>query len=337
MQYGFKKENTKSMKNGIKYALWFIVIMVFFRACNACVGCTENAGQTIEKIDHWQQEQQKRENESQVREREAQRQREANKQINLSSVGRAIDLGLPSGTLWAEWNLGATKPEGYGEYFAWGETTGTNDGKRRYVWNTYKWCNGAHDLLTKYCNADSKYILESIDDAATVNWGNGWQIPSSNQLEELRQNCTWELVTRDGVNGYIAKSKINSNSIFLPLSGYCGTNDNIIVNRDNELLSIPTGYYWARNLEVGFWTGIGDPYSLIIDREETCISNSRVERCEGISIRPVYIQIVDEKGINEEEEEGEDINPNEPLPEELGTNQDEEYEEIIKAMELIVQ
>lgn len=196
---------------------------------------------------------------------------------------KAIDLGLPSGTLWSEWNLGATKPEGYGDYFAWGETTGTKDGKVRYAWNTYKWCNGASDLLTKYCSADHMCMLESVDDAASVNWGSGWQIPSKNQFDELRANCSWEYVVRDGVNGYLVSSMNNSNQIFFPLSGYCDEKGSLWF-RNN------TGYYWSRDLDISFWTGTNKPNCLILEKDETKMSSSRVERCEGISIRPVRVK-----------------------------------------------
>ena len=93
-----------------------------------------------------------------------------------------VDLGLPSGTLWATCNVGADTPEGYGDYFAWGETTP----KTTYNWNTYKYCNGGEGLntLTKYCSdsnfgyngfTDNLTVLQLMDDdAATVNWGSGW-------------------------------------------------------------------------------------------------------------------------------------------------------------------
>lgn len=230
--------------------------------------------------------------EAQAREQEREKERleqerkereEANIRIDLASVPKWIDLGLPSGTLWAEWNLGATKPEGYGEYFAWGETSGTSGGKRRYAWNTYKLCNGASDLLIKYCSSDHKHILESVDDAATKNWGKGWQIPSKNQFDELRANCKWEYVTRENVKGYLVTSMHNSNKIFFPLSGYCDENESLWFRNS-------TGYYWSQELDASYWTGTNKPYCLILEKDETKMSSSRVERCEGISIRPVRVQ-----------------------------------------------
>ena len=140
-----------------------------------------------------------------------------------------IDLGLPSGTKWACCNVGATKPEEYGDYFAWGETKGYKSGKRDFSWSTYKWCNGASNTQTKYCNdsdygnngfTDNKTELDLEDDAAYVNWGSNWRMPSKGQQDELRSQCTWIWTQLNGVNGYRVTSKTNGNSIFLPAAGY---------------------------------------------------------------------------------------------------------------------
>ena len=91
-----------------------------------------------------------------------------------------VDLGLTSGTLWATCNVGATAPEDYGDYFAWGET----EPKEDYSWSTYKWCNGSYKTQTKYCTnskygtVDDKTELEPEDDAAFVNWGSTWRMPT---------------------------------------------------------------------------------------------------------------------------------------------------------------
>ena len=106
-----------------------------------------------------------------------------------------VDLGLPSGTLWATCNVGASNPEELGSYFAWGETA-TKD---FYEWSTYKWCNGSETTMTKYCTnsdygndgfVDNKTELDFEDDAAYVNWGPSWRIPSYEQFEELCTSCT---------------------------------------------------------------------------------------------------------------------------------------------------
>ena len=131
-----------------------------------------------------------------------------------------VDLGLPSGTLWAAYNVGADAPEEYGDYFAWGET----EPKEVYNWRTYKWCNGTNDSLTKYCSTrgygvlDYKNELDSEDDAAYVNWGPSWCMPTHEQQVELMNVCTWTKTTLNGVNGYLVTGP-NGNMLFFPFSG----------------------------------------------------------------------------------------------------------------------
>ena len=122
-----------------------------------------------------------------------------------------VDLGLS--VKWATCNVGAVSPEDYGDYFAWGET----EPKDFYAWSTYKWCNGSYDTLTKYCTdskygtVDNKTVLDLEDDAAHVNWGGDWRMPTKAEQDELYNNCTWEWTTQNGVNGYKVTSKINGN------------------------------------------------------------------------------------------------------------------------------
>ena len=131
-----------------------------------------------------------------------------------------VDLGLPSGIKWATCNVGATKPEEYGGYYAWGET----DEKNNYYWSTYKWCNGSYDTQTKYCTnssygtVDNKTTLDPEDDVAHVKWGGSWRMPTKAEQDELRDKCTWTWTTRNGVNGYKVTGP-NDNSIFLPAAG----------------------------------------------------------------------------------------------------------------------
>ena len=138
-----------------------------------------------------------------------------------------VDLGLPSGLKWATCNVGATTPEEYGDYFAWGETSP----KDYYDWSTYKYCNADLFSMTKYCvdsylgTVDNKTSLELTDDAARVNWGGKWRMPTRAEQDELRNtsNCTWTWITQNGVNGYKVTSKVNGNSIFLPAAGSRGS------------------------------------------------------------------------------------------------------------------
>lgn len=132
-----------------------------------------------------------------------------------------VDLGLPSGTKWATMNVGASKPEDYGDHFAWGET----EPKEYYEWSTYKWCDGTYNSLTKYNVyssygiVDDKTQLELLDDAANVNWGANWCLPTDEEWTELREQCVWKWRTWNGVKGYIVTGN-NSKSIFLPAAGY---------------------------------------------------------------------------------------------------------------------
>ena len=178
-----------------------------------------------------------------------------------------VDLGLPSGTLWATCNVGATTPEDYGSCYAWGETTI----KSTYNWGSYKYANGPHDKLTKYCNKNddgsdgvadnlTKYCnksddgnngftdnlteLQAGDDPATYNWGSDWRTPSKAQWDDLLQNTTNQWTTRNGVAGRQFTSKRNGQTLFLPAAGsrYYG-----------EFSSLGSyGYYWASSLQTDY-------------------------------------------------------------------------------------
>ena len=137
-----------------------------------------------------------------------------------------VDLGLPSGLLWATCNVGATTPEGYGDYFAWGET----QPKDYYHWSTYRYCRGDNYQFTKYCSnsiygyngfTDNLTILEAGDDPATANWGDGWRTPTYNEWDELLAYCTQTWTTRNGVNGRLFSAP-NGNTLFLPAAGSRG-------------------------------------------------------------------------------------------------------------------
>ena len=137
-----------------------------------------------------------------------------------------VDLGLPSGTLWADRNVGADSPEDYGDYFAWGETST----KSTYNWSTYKWCQGSSTSMTKYCTdssygtVDNKTVLDLEDDAAYVNMGTDWRMPTYDELNELRNYCTWVWTNQNGTNGWKVTGP-NGNSIFLPAAGFRNNSD----------------------------------------------------------------------------------------------------------------
>ena len=160
----------------------------------------------------------------------------------FSSCGyEYVDLGLPSGIKWATCNVGANSPEEYGGYYAWGET----EEKEDYGWETYKWCNGNENTMTKYCTdsrygtVDNKTVLDPEDDVAHVKWGGDWRMPTAEEQEELIKNCTWEWTALNGVNGYRVTGP-NGNSIFLPVAG--GRDGTDVRLRGLE------GCYWSSSL-----------------------------------------------------------------------------------------
>lgn len=131
-----------------------------------------------------------------------------------------VDLGLPSGNLWATCNLGASAPEEYGDYYAWGETKP----KQKYTYPNHKWYKeGAPSLgFTKYNNEDGKLTLEDEDDAVIQNLGNGWRTPTLADFRELTNQklTTIKKTTLNGVAGYQITSKKNKKSIFIPCAGF---------------------------------------------------------------------------------------------------------------------
>ena len=145
-----------------------------------------------------------------------------------------VDLGLPSGLKWATHNIGATSPEEYGDYFAWGEVF-TKD---------------------EYTEANSLTYGKPMDDisgtqydAATFNWGGEWRMPTRTEMKELLDNCTWTLTTQNGVSGYKVTSKTNGNSIFLPAAGYRNvTSLNLADDEGNYWSSSPSSNYAAYRL-----------------------------------------------------------------------------------------
>jgi len=137
-----------------------------------------------------------------------------------------VDLGLPSGIKWATCNVGAEVPADYGNYYAWGEVIP----KAEYRKATYKYGdpNRIRHNLTKYCThacygandfSDKSITLVPEDDAAHINWGGNWRIPTATEWDELINYCTWTWTTRYGVSGYQVTSKVTNSSIFLPAAG----------------------------------------------------------------------------------------------------------------------
>lgn len=187
-----------------------------------------------------------------------------------------VDLGLPSGTLWATCNVGSDNPEDYGDYFAWGET----ETKTIYNWTTYKYCNGSPNTLTKYCNnpsngyngyTDNLNTLRLVDDAATANWGIGWRTPTEEEWQELYQNTTNTWTTQNGVSGRLFIGS-NGNSLFLPTAGY---------RNDSEFYG-GIGFYWSSILHPSYPANASHLTTL-----STIIEMDYLSRSYGLPVRPV--------------------------------------------------
>ena len=161
---------------------------------------------------------------------------------------KAVDLGLPSGTLWANMNVGANSEEAPGNSYAWGET----EVKTNYSYSTYTYSGNPSELPTSA-------------DAAYVNWGSQWRMPSIEQLTELRTKCSWTWTTLNDVNGYKVVGP-NGNSIFMPTT------------------SGSYGYYWSRTLDTDY-----PYYAWSLYFYSDYVGTSYNYRYYGLSVRPVRL------------------------------------------------
>lgn len=178
-----------------------------------------------------------------------------------------VDLDLPSGTLWATCNVGAEKPEEFGYYYAWGETSTKNS----YSSSNYKWYIGSDESFGKYGDYAN---LDVSDDAAYVNWGSNWRMPNDYDFRELinTHNTTTEKVTQNGVIGLKITSKSNGKSIFLPLAGF--------INGSTLNAAGTNAYYWSSETY-----DEGSVCYLHIQGGDVTVSSC--SRYMGQSIRPV--------------------------------------------------
>ena len=190
-----------------------------------------------------------------------------------------VDLGLSVN--WATFNVGATKPEEYGDYFAWGETEPKSD----YSWSNYKWCDGSYSKLTKYNTSssygkvDGKTTLDLEDDVAQIKWGGNWRMPIKEEQEELYNHCTWTWFSSDntefnGIAGYKVTSNVSGYTdrfIFLPATG---------CRYESDLYSDGSaGCYWSADFQ-SF-----NAYYLIFS--SSFVGTSHSNRNYGFSVRPV--------------------------------------------------
>lgn len=191
-----------------------------------------------------------------------------------------VDLGLPSGNLWAKCNLGASAPEAYGDYYAWGEV----EPKQEYTKSNHKWYKeGAPSQgFTKYNNEDGKLTLEDEDDAVIQKIGNGWRTPTLADFRELtnQKYTTIEKTTLNGVAGYQITSKKNKKSIFIPFAGFKNSEkpQTRAISDDESVAVCMTNLRRIDNMVYNAWT-----FAFQQDR----IGRYGKRRPDGISIRPV--------------------------------------------------
>lgn len=196
-------------------------------------------------------------------------------ECNFIKKHEFVDLGLS--VKWATCNVGAEKPEDFGNYFAWGET----EPKEKYTWETYKYSKGTKYSLTKYCKkskygdnsfTDNKGVLDLVDDAAHVNWGGPWRMPTKAEQDELREKCKWEWFNLNGVKGYKVIGP-NCNSIFLPAAGVVTEQGVCLSDSGNIWSSEVLGYSPYNVYDIGFYS-------------DDVLKNVSHRNC-GQSVRPV--------------------------------------------------
>lgn len=211
-----------------------------------------------------------------------------------TKIPEIVDLGLS--VKWASFNLGASKPEEQGDFYAWGETEpyyrpgyALSDEpfwriskEAGYYWPSYKWCEGSETTMTKYCidsncgyqgMQDGKTVLDPEDDAAHVKLGGKWRMPTESEQDELMRKCSWAWSSRNGTNGYLVTGP-NGNSIFLPVGG---------LRRDTDLYDVSCGNYWSSSLERG-----GSESACAIEFYSSNVRWVGYWRSHGLLIRPVY-------------------------------------------------
>ena len=192
----------------------------------------------------------------------------------------AVDMGLS--VKWGSFNVGASRPEDYGNYYAWGEVYP----KSEYSISNYFFWVSVYQLLIKYCTesnrgfVDNKTVLEPMDDVASVLLGGDWRIPTDAEWAELADtaNCTWSYTLRRGVNGYVVKSRKTRHSIFLPLGGGLS----FALNTDD------VGYYgryWSSTLSED--TPLRAIYYTLPSINHSPAYRGATSRYRGCSVRPV--------------------------------------------------
>lgn len=197
-----------------------------------------------------------------------------------------VDLGLPSGTLWAKMNVGANSETNYGLYFAWGETQGYADASTKaFSWSDYKFNpSGDGSTFTKYNSTDNKVVLDAEDDAASVNMGGEWHMPTKGQCDELFNpeyvtNEQVENYNGSGINGRLFTSVSNGNTLFIPAAGSCDGGRVYDVGG--------WGIVWSSSLNTG---DVNSAWSFYFGSDEAGVNDN--SRCYGRSVRGVIGNIL---------------------------------------------
>ena len=173
-----------------------------------------------------------------------------------------IDLGLPSGTKWVFCNVGASKPEDYGGYYAWGET----EEKSVYNWETYSHCDGSSST----CHNIGSDISTTQYDAARANWHSLWRMPTIKELDELNTECSWNWTQFNGISGYKVIAP-NGNYIFLPAAGYRNNSESVRKGAhgyyySSTLFTSRSDYAYDRRFEAGNPCSNSDMAVVILDK-----------------------------------------------------------------------
>lgn len=188
---------------------------------------------------------------------------QSNIDLDSGGVYESVDLGLPSGTLWAKYNIGATSESDYGDLFAWGATD-------PYRLNGTTPIDNTNNYSASYANK-IQHDLYPNEDAATVKWGKGWKMPTKAQFDELIAKTTYTWTTISGVNGGKFTAS-NGNYIFFPAAGMVGSN--VLNLRDSD------GYCWIRSL-----ASASNAWRLSISSNGRGVGNNACYY--GFSVRPV--------------------------------------------------
>ena len=189
----------------------------------------------------------------------------------MAETHEYVDLGLPSKTLWATTNIGASSPEGFGYYFAWGETTT----KSTYSWSNYQYCSGTSETVQDLGTTISgtKY------DAARANWGSEWQMPTYEQINELVVECGLEVKTYNGVKCMVFIGP-NGNTLYFPCPGY--KYDSYYVSQNSIT------YYWGGSKDI---EGNNDAKATALYiKNGSRVESTVAQRRTGLPIRPVRSQ-----------------------------------------------